>query len=123
MYNTPYCEVTHLKAQSAVFCKWKRFCRGEDYRAPFRYAHALIEEHNLTTWITDTRQGFENDEADTIWLLETFVPLMKKSSIEKVVFIVEEDSLLYEEIAAQAKALETFFEVEMVAQYAKESKQ
>jgi len=39
---------------------------------------------------------------------------MIESSIEKIVFIIKKDSPLMDEILEQTKALEVFFEVELV---------
>ena len=32
----------------------------------------MIKEYNISTWVTDTINGFENEEADTKWLLEEY---------------------------------------------------
>ena len=114
MYNTKYCKVKYIKAQNAILCQWKQFCKGDDYREPLKFATHEIEKYQITTWITDTTNGFESDEADTKWLLEEFVPSMISSSIEKVVFIIADDSPLMEEIKAQEVALSEFFKVELV---------
>jgi len=114
MHNTPYCNIQHLKSQNAILCKWKQFCKGDDYRNPLLYAKDEIAKHNISTWITDTTHGFESDEADTKWLLEEFVPIMIESSIEKIIFIIADDSPLMGEIRAQEMALNAFFEVELV---------
>ena len=114
LYNTPYCQLQHLKDQNAILCQWKQFCKGDDYRNTFRYAMQEIEKHNITTWITDTTNGFESEEADTKWLLEEFVPSMINSSIEKLIFIIADDSPLMDEIKGQKVALNEFFKVELV---------
>ena len=114
MYNTKFCKITHLKEKNAILCEWKQKCLGDDYRNPFRYAMKEIEKHNIGTWITDTTNGFENEEADTKWLLEEFVPSMISSSIEKIIFIITDDSPLMEEIWGQTEALSRFFEVQLV---------
>ena len=114
MYNSPYCQLQHLKAQNAILCRWKQFCKGNDYRNPFKYAMQEIEKHQISTWITDTTYGFESDKADTQWLLEEFVPSMIESSIKKVIFIIADDSPLMKEISAQKVALSQFFEVALV---------
>jgi len=114
MYETQYFKVNYLKEKNAIFCEPKQFCKGDDYRNPFRYGAELIEKHKPTIWITDTTYGFENEEEDTVWLLEEFVPELIKSSIEKIVFIIKDDSPLMDEILGQTKALEVFFEVELV---------
>jgi len=80
----------------------------------FVYAKDEITKHNITTWITDTTHGFESDEADTKWLLEEFVPIMIESSIEKIIFVIADDSPLMEEIRGQEVALSKFFEVKLI---------
>lgn len=116
MYNTIYCQIQHLKTKNAILCKWKQFCKGDDYRNPLRYALKEINKHNISTWITDTTNGFESEEADTKWLLEEFISQAIESSIEKIVFIIANDSPLQDEIEGQAVALREFFEVELVEQ-------
>ena len=114
MYNSPYCQLQHLKEKNAILCRWKRFCKGDNYRDPLKYATKEIEKHQISIWITDTINGFENEEADTKWLLEEFVPSMINSSIKKVVFIISNDSPLMKEIKGQEVALSQFFEVNLV---------
>jgi len=114
MFDTPYCKVTYIDEKNAIFCQLKQFCKGDDYRDPFRYGAKLIEKYHPNTWITDTTHGFENEEEDTVWLLEEFVPKMIESSIEKIIFIIKNDSSLMDEILGQKKALEAFFNVELV---------
>ena len=114
MYETPYCQLQRLKEQNAILCKWKQFCKGDDYRDPLKFAAQEIKKYQISTWITDTTHGFENNEADTKWLLEEFVPSMINSSIKKVVFIITQDSPLIDEIKKQEVALSQFFEVILV---------
>jgi len=116
-YRSSYCEVGLLKESHAVLCKWKRFCRSNDYRDPFRYGAELIEKYQPKIWITDTTNGFENEEEDTKWLLEEFIPKMIESSIEKIIFIIKKDSLLIDEIERQVESLKQFFEVELVEEF------
>ena len=111
MYETKYCKVEYQKNKNAIFCEWKQFCKGDEYRNPLRYGAELIEKYKPTTWITDTTNGFESEEADTKWLLEEFVPKMIESSIEKIIFVIKSDSPLMGEILGQKKALGEFFEV------------
>jgi len=114
IYNTPYCQLQHLKEQNAILCEWKAPCKGDDYRNPLKFATKEIEKHKIGTWITDTTNGFKSEEADTQWLLEEFVPSMINSSIEKVIFIIANDSPLIEEIKAQEMALSKYFKVVLV---------
>jgi len=114
MYNTKYCKLQHLKAKNAILCEWKQFCKGDDYRKPLLYAKDEISKHNIITWITDTTHGFESDKADTKWLLHEFVPMMIESSIKKIIFVIDSDSPLIEEIRGQEVALREFFEVRLI---------
>jgi len=114
MYNTQYCKVEYQKEKNAIFCQWKEFCKGDDYRNPLRHGAELILKYQPQTWITDTTNGFESEEADTMWLLEEFMPKMIKSSIEKIIFIIKNDSPLMDEIRGQQKPLKEFFKVEFV---------
>ena len=114
MYNSPYCKVEYLKEKNAIFCEWKQFCKGDEYRNPLRYGAELIEKHKATIWITDTTNGFESEESDTKWLIEEFMPKMIESSIEKVIFIIKNDSPLMDEILGQKEPLGEFFEVLLV---------
>ena len=117
MYNTPYCQLQHLKAQNTILCRWKQFCKDDDYRNPFKFAMQEIEKHQISTWITDTTHGFESEDADTQWLLEKFVPRMIESTIKKVIFIIADDSPLMKEIKGQEVALSQFFEVKLVESF------
>ena len=114
MHNTPYYTLQHLKEKNAILLEWKQFCQGEDYRKPFRYGLELIKKHNITTWITDTTHGFENEDADTVWLLQEIMPQFIESSLEKIVFIIADDSFLMDEILGQKEVLGAFFEVVLV---------
>jgi len=114
MYNSLFCKVEYVENKNAVFCQWKEFCKSDDYRNPLRYGAELIEKYKPTTWITDTTNGFESDEADTKWLIEEFMPKMIDSSIEKIVFIIKKNSPLMREIVGQKEALGVFFEVVLI---------
>ncbi|PTB83630.1 hypothetical protein C9926_01890 [Sulfurovum lithotrophicum] len=114
MYKTEYCEVTYLEDENAIFCAWKQPCKGDDYRNPFKYALEEITKHNISTWITDTSKGFENEEADTQWLIKEFMPQLVESSVNKIVFVIKKDSPLMNEIMGQVEALSAYFEVELV---------
>ena len=114
MFNTQYCQIQHLKEKNAILLEWKQFCQGEDYRKPFRYGLELIKKHNISTWITDTTHGFENEEADTVWLLEEIMPKFIESSLEKIVFVISDDSHLMGEILGQKEVLVEHFEVALV---------
>ena len=114
-YNTKYCKITHLKNKDAILCQWKQKCSGDNYKNPLIFALKLLKETKSTTWITDTTNGFENEPEDTNWLLEKFLPQTIQSSCDTIVFIIQNDSLLKEEITNQALALKQYFKVVLVS--------
>jgi len=95
MYDSQYCKVVYLKEKNAILCRWKQFCKNDDYRKPFLYALELIKRHNITTWITDTTNGFENIEEDTLWLLDEFMPILIESSMKKIIFVIQKEKSSY----------------------------
>ncbi|WP_345970896.1 hypothetical protein WCX72_03380 [Sulfurimonas sp. HSL1-6] len=112
MFETAYCKVEYLENKNAVFCQWKQFCNAENYRKPLEFGLELINEHNASTWITDTTLGFESEPGDTLWLIETFMPKAIDSPCKKIAFIIDEDSPLQEEIERQLTALSQYFNVQ-----------
>lgn len=114
MFESEFCKIEYLKKYNAVFCQWKKFCKADDYRTPFEFGLKLIEEKNATVWITDTKNGFENEPEDTKWLLEDFIPKAVKSSCETIIFIIQNNSPLKNEIDEQIKALSLYFDVKQV---------
>ncbi|HHH19920.1 MAG TPA: hypothetical protein ENK86_05385 [Campylobacterales bacterium] len=82
-----------------------------------RYGLELIEKTKADTWITDTTYGFENELADTQWLIEEYMPQVIGSTINKIIFIIQQDSPLMREIEAHLEQLSSFFEVKLVDNY------
>ena len=114
MFQSDSCHVEYLNNINAVFCKWKQFCSFDDYRSPLSYGLKLIHDNQSKTWITDTSTGFENEEADTRWLIENFMPELIKSPCEEIIFIIAKDSPLQEEISGQKESLSKYFKVTLV---------
>lgn len=111
MFETKFCKVEYLQNHNAILCQWKQFCKADDYRNPFEFGLKLIDENSATLWITDTTNGFDNEQEDTQWLLENFLPKVLESSCNTIVFIIKKDSPLIDEINEQTKALSQFFNV------------
>jgi len=114
MFESNFCKISYLSDKEAVFCKWKKFCKGKDYREPLEYGLKLLNQHKATIWITDTTNGFENDEADSKWLIEEFIPQTINSSCKNIIFIMRDDSPLRDEIYTQKEALSQYFDVKIV---------
>ena len=113
MYKTEFCEVKYLKKFNSVFCSWKKFCKGDDYKNPLLYGLNILNDEKCETWITDTTNGFENENDESEWLINNFIPQTIDSSCKLIVFILQRNSHLKEEIKGQAEALKKFFEVEI----------
>ena len=114
LFETAFCRVEYLREYDAVFCRWKQFCHAAEYRSPLEYGLKLLEETQAQHWITDTSEGFESDPSDTLWMVETFLPLTLQSNCKTVTFIIDDDSPLKEEIDTQAEALSQYFTVRKI---------
>ena len=118
MFENEFCKVEYLQNINAVICSWKKYCEFNDYRKPLQYGLKLINKNSATTWITDTSNGFESTAEDNQWLATEFSPQAINSTCKKVVFIIQNDSPLKNEIELHAQLLKQFFEVELVEKLA-----
>jgi len=103
--------VTYLEDLNVVFVKWKKFCRQEDYRKPLLYAIEIMENHIGCQYVADTRDGFENEEADTQWVFDVFLPRTAQTTCKAIFFIIDNDNLLKEELEGQSVELMKQFDV------------
>ncbi len=62
----------------------------------------------------NTSYGFENDEADSKWLIEEFIPQTIDGSCKNIIFIMKDDSPLRDKIYTQKEALSQHFDVKIV---------
>lgn len=111
MYETEFCNVNYLHDINVVLVTWKKFCSGEDYRKPLLYAIDLMNEHPGCSFAADTTDGFEDAPEDAQWLLDTFIPLTKKTDCKRIFFIIDRDNSLKDELEAQTTELRHHFEV------------
>lgn len=111
MYVSEFCEVSYNGEPNLAFVQWKKFCRQEEYRTPLRYALGLLQAHDGCNYCADTRDGFENEEADTKWLFEYFLPSAAKTTCKKIFFIIDRDNALKEELDGQSAELGKLFAV------------
>ena len=65
MYQSEFCDVSYNHELNIAFVKWKKFCQNDAYRQPLLYALEIMEKHEGCNYCADTRDGFENEEADT----------------------------------------------------------
>ena len=111
MYRSEFSDVTYLDDLNVVFVKWKKFCRQDDYRNPLLFALDVMRSHNNCHYVADTRNGFENEDSDTQWLFDVFLPLTKTTTCRAFFFIIDNDNKLKEELEGQAVELKKSFDV------------
>lgn len=125
MYNSKYGDVNYDEINNVVFVKWKSFCRGEDYRKPLEEAIRIMSEHPDCHYVADTRDGFEDEEEDTKWVLEVFAQKAFEAGCRYIFFIIDEDNSLKEELEGQSVefrkyfTVKAFFSMEEIAEYLK----
>ena len=112
MYKSAFCEVSYNEELNIVFVKWKKFCSGNDYRDPLLYALAIMKEHQGCNYVADTTYGFENEIADTQWILNEFIPCAAtETSCKTIFFIIGQENTLKEELEGQSAVLRKYFNV------------
>lgn len=68
MYQSEFCNVTYLSDLNVVYVEWKKYCQGKDYRISLLHAIEIMKANGNCHYVADSRNGFENEEADTLWL-------------------------------------------------------
>jgi len=114
MYSSKYCEVSYLQNKNTVFCKWKLYYEDNDYQEPLEYGLELANKNKATIWITDATNGFRSQESDNLWLASEFSPKAISSTIKTIIFIITNNSELYDEILLHSNILKQFFEVKII---------
>ena len=111
MYRSEFSDVTYLEDLNVVFVRWKKFCRQDDYRNPLLFALDIMRNHNGCCYVADTRDGFENEQEDTQWLFDVFLPQTALTSCKAFFFIIDNDNTLKEELEGQSVELRKKFDV------------
>lgn len=111
MYRSESCDVDYLEDLNVALVKWKRFCRRADYRNPLLHALDIMRRHDGCQYVADTRGGFENEDADTQWLFDEFLPQAAATTCKAIFFIIAHDNRLKEELEGQSVELEKLFAV------------
>lgn len=97
-FDSEYCSVKYLEEESAVLLTWKKFSCGDNYRLPTTFALDLFAEQQAKYYIVDARHGFEDEKEDALWVKETLLPKMGKTSLKTVVFVMENANEIKEEM-------------------------
>jgi hypothetical protein len=111
MYTSEYCDVRFLDEMNVALVTWKKFTSGREYRLPLMYAAGLMTARKGSNFVADTRDGFEDDPADTQWIFDEFIPRVRKTDCRHVFFIIDRDAGLREELEAQKGELKNYFDV------------
>lgn len=109
MFQSEFCDVSYDEGLNIAFVRWKKFCRGNNYRAPLRHALEIMKSHAGCDYCADTRDGFENEDADTQWVFNEFLPQAAKTSCQNIFFIIDNDNSLKAELEGQSAELQKQF--------------
>ena len=108
MYNSKYCKLSYLENENAILCKWKSYCNGKDYQEPLEYGLELINKNKASIWITDATNGFRSEIEDNVWLANEFSPRAINSTVKTIMFVIDKNSELYDEILLHSNILKQF---------------
>lgn len=111
MFQSAFCQAEYLADLNVAMVTWKGFCRGEDYRKPLLYALEIMKNHPGCNFVADTRDGFEDDPADTQWIFDEFIPRARETDCSHFFFIIDRDQRLKKELEAQTGELKNYFTV------------
>ncbi len=81
----------------------KEYCELEQYRTPLELALEVIRKHSGCNYVADTRDGFEDNPLDTIWVANYFMPKAKEYGCRIIYFIIDENNSLKDELEGQEK--------------------
>jgi len=116
-YDSEFCCVKYIEADSAVFLTWRKFARIDDYRKPTLFALDLLRVHPKSNFVVDARHGFEDDPADVEWGFSELLPAMAKTDCKYVVFIMERAPGMEEEMDMWTREFGKYFAVLKVESY------
>jgi len=110
-YRSVYSDVDYHPDLNIVLVTWKQFCCGDNYRKPLLHALDIMQTHKGCQYVADTRRGFENEPADTAWVFDYFLPQAAQTDCKAIIFIIDYDNVLKEELEGQALQLRKHFDV------------
>ncbi len=103
-------ELKYLEEKKIILCKWLQKCSTEEYRNLLRYGLELLKIQNVDTWTMETINGF-GIEDNGPWFTDEFISQAEESGCKRLVFIVDDNSSLKEEVNKQTKSLGEYFQV------------
>jgi hypothetical protein len=71
-----------------------------------------MRNHTGCHYVADTRDGFENEDADTQWVFDVFLTqTAQQTTCKAIFFIIDNDNTLKEELEGQSTELGKYFDV------------
>lgn len=110
-YVSEFSKVSYLPELNVALVEWKKFCRGNDYRDPLLHAIEIMKAHENCHYVADTRTGFENEDDDTRWVFDEFIPRAAAAGCRYIFFIIHPDNSLKQELEGQSVELKKVFNV------------
>ena len=100
IYKSENADVIYYKEKNVVLVIWNSYCELEVYRNILINALNVIKEHKCN-YVADTRNGFEDNPRDTIWVRDVFMPKAKEYGCKTIYFIIGRDNSLSKELKGQ----------------------
>ena len=117
MFDSEYCNVQYLIEDKVVLLTWKKFSSGENYRNPMNYSLEIFNSNQVSNFVVDARNGFEDEKADVDWAFTEFLPKMADTNCKKVVFIMEVVNDIQGEMDMWTKEFSRYFRVFRATSY------
>ncbi|MBP5445074.1 MAG: hypothetical protein J6Y28_02780 [Acholeplasmatales bacterium] len=100
IFESKYADVYYLDNKNKVLVVWKSYCELDTYRTFLNHALDAIKLHKCD-YVADTRNGFLDNPADTLWVKDYFMPKAKEYGATKIYFIIDKNNSLKEELEGQ----------------------
>ena len=74
-----------------IVSRWKGYVPSGAYREILLQVLALVEEHRLRFWLSDTQQMGPILHDDEMWTVNEYVPLLMKAGLRRIAVIASAD--------------------------------
>ena len=117
MFDSEFCNIKYISQDKAVLLTWKKFCCGDNYRNPLKFALEILQSNPGTDFVVDARNGFEDEAADVEWGFSVFIPELAKTGCQTVVFIMDTVTGIEEEMDMWTKEFKKYCTVLRAVSY------
>jgi len=111
MFDSEFCNVQYNIEDRVVLLTWKKFSSGQNYRDPVKYSLEIFKSNQVSNYVVDARNGFEDEKGDVDWVFTEFLPKMGNTACKKVVFIMEVVNNIQGEMDMWTKKFSEYFKV------------